>query len=155
MLNQMTLCGRLTRDPELKYTPQNIAVCTITVAVDRDYVKPGQERQADFIDLVCWQKLGEFVSRNFKKGQMITAQGRLQSRKWTDKDGKNRINWEVIGAQVYFAGAAPGTESKAANAVPPATGAAAQAGMPVQRGWPEYNEPGDEFAAIDDDDVPF
>ena len=108
MLNHITLMGRLTRDPELRYTNNNTPVASFTVAVDRDF----QEDGVDFIDCVGWKRTGEFVSKYFQKGQMIVVSGSLQSRKWKDRDGNNRINWEVIADRVYF-GEAKRSESRA------------------------------------------
>ena len=98
MLNHVTLMGRLTRDPELRYTNNNTPVASFTIAVDRDF----QEDGVDFIDCVGWKRTGEFVSKYFQKGQMIVVSGSLQSRKWKDRDGNNRINWEVVADRVYF-----------------------------------------------------
>ena len=103
MLNHITIMGRLTRDPELRRTGSGIAVASFTVAVDRDFSgRDGGEKQTDFIDCVAWRQTGEFVSKYFRKGSMIVVSGRLQSRKWQDRDGNNRTNWEVNADNVYF-----------------------------------------------------
>ena len=103
MLNHITIMGRLTRDPELRSTQSGVSVTSFTVAVDRDFGgRDGGERQTDFIDCVAWRQTGEFVSKYFHKGSMIVVSGRLQSRKWQDRDGNNRTNWEVIADNVYF-----------------------------------------------------
>ena len=102
MLNHITIMGRLTRDPELRYTQSNVPVASITVAVDRDYTAQGQQRETDFIDCVAWRQGGEFVSKYFVKGQMIVVDGRLQSRKWQDRDGNNRTSWEINCDHTYF-----------------------------------------------------
>ncbi len=103
MLNRIVIMGRLTRDPELRRTQSGVAVTTITVAVDRDYQsRDSQEKQTDFIDVVAWRSTAEFVSKYFTKGKMIVVDGSLQSRKWTDKNGQNRISWEVQADNVYF-----------------------------------------------------
>lgn len=155
MLNRIVLMGRLTRDPELRYTPSSVAVCTITLAVERDYAAPDGKRECDFIDVVCWRQNAEFVAKYFHKGQLVAAEGRFQARKWVDKDGRNRVTYEVIADQCYFAERAQqGAQPSGFDQI---TGAAAQAGVPVQRGsWPEYNEPDDGYPQLDDDDdVPF
>lgn len=103
MLNRITLQGRLTKDPELRYTTSGKPVTSITLAVDRDRIV-GETRETDFIDCVTWNGTAEFVSKYFRKGQMVCLSGRLQSRKWTDRDGNNRINWEVSADNVYFCG---------------------------------------------------
>ena len=103
MLNHIVIMGRLTRDPELRTTQAGVSVTSFTVAVDRDFGgRDGGERQTDFIDCVAWRSTGEFVSKYFHKGSMIVVSGRLQSRKWQDRDGNNRTNWEVIADNVYF-----------------------------------------------------
>ena len=103
MLNHITIMGRLTRDPELRYTQSGIPVASFTVAVDRDYTS-GQngERGTDFIDCVAWRQGGEFVSKYFAKGSMIVVSGRLESRKWQDRDGNNRTSWEINVDRSYF-----------------------------------------------------
>ena len=103
MLNHIVIMGRLTRDPELRYTQSQTPVASFTVAVDRDFGgRDGGERQTDFIDCVAWRQTGEFVSKYFHKGSMIVVSGRLQSRKWQDRDGNNRTNWEIVADNVYF-----------------------------------------------------
>lgn len=102
MLNTITVMGRLTRDPELRYTQSQVPVASFTVAVDRDYTPQGQDKQTDFIDCVAWQKTGEFVNKYFRKGSMIVASGSLQSRKWEDREGNKRTSWEINVRNVYF-----------------------------------------------------
>ena len=102
MLNQIIIMGRLTRDPELRRTQSGTAVCSFSVAVDRDFKSQSGEKETDFIDVVAWRQTGEFVSKYFTKGRMIVVSGSLQSRKWQDRNGQNRISWEVIADNVYF-----------------------------------------------------
>ncbi len=103
MLNHIVLMGRLVKDPELRYTQSQVPVASFTVAVDRDFGgRDGSERQTDFIDCVAWRQTGEFVSKYFQKGRMIVVSGRLQSRKWQDREGNNRTSWEVSADNVYF-----------------------------------------------------
>lgn len=103
MLNHIVIMGRLTRDPELRTTQSGVSVTSFTVAVDRDFGgRDGGERQTDFIDCVAWRQTGEFVSKYFHKGSMIVVSGRLQSRKWQDRDGNNRTSWEINADNVYF-----------------------------------------------------
>ena len=103
MLNHITLMGRLTRDPELRYTQSGTAVASFTLAVDRDFAsKEGGERQTDFIDVVAWRQTGEFVSKYFQKGSMAVVTGRLQIRDWQDKEGNKRRSAEVVADNVYF-----------------------------------------------------
>ena len=102
MLNTAILMGRLTTDPELQYTQSNIPVTSFTLAVDRAY-KSGEERQTDFINIVAWRQRAEFVTKYFKKGQLVAVEGSIQTRKYTDKDGKNRTSFEVVANNVHFA----------------------------------------------------
>lgn len=103
MLNYITLMGRLTKNPELRYTQQNTPVASFTLAVDRDYQPGGNERQTDFIDCVAWRKTAEFVSKHFQKGSMAVVSGRLQIRDWTDREGGKRRSAEVAVDNIYFA----------------------------------------------------
>lgn len=102
MLNRISIMGRLTRDPELRRTGSGIAVASFTVAVDRDFTEKDGQRETDFIECVAWRGTGEFVSRNFTKGKMIVVSGRLQIRKWNDKDGNKRSTAEIVADNVYF-----------------------------------------------------
>ena len=102
MLNKAILMGRLTRDPELKYTQGNLPVVQFTVAVERNYSGNGGERQTDFINIVAWRKTAEFVSQWFTKGMMIIVTGNIQSRRWQDKNGNNRTSIEVVADEVQF-----------------------------------------------------
>ncbi len=104
MLNSCTLMGRIVRDPELKHTGSGIAVTSFTIAVDRDFSgKDSGEKETDFVDIVAWRNTAEFVSKYFAKGRMAVVSGRLQMRKWTDKDGNKRTSAEVVAENVYFA----------------------------------------------------
>ena len=103
MLNHIVLMGRLTRDPELRYTQSQIPVASFTLAVDRDFGgRDGGEKQTDFIDIVAWRSTAEFVSKYFTKGSMAVVSGRLQIRAWTDKEGNKRRSAEVVADNVYF-----------------------------------------------------
>ena len=105
MLNHIVIMGRLTRDPELRYTQSQTPVASFTVAVDRDFGgRDGGEKQTDFIDCSAWRQTGEFVSKYFRKGSMIVVSGRLQSRKWQDRDGNSRVNWECQVDDCWFCG---------------------------------------------------
>lgn len=96
--------GRLTRDPEVRYTStNNTLVASFNLAVNRRFTKQGEERQADFINIVAWDKTGEFCSKHFKKGQQVGIIGRLQTRNYDDKDGKKVYVTEVIAEEAYFA----------------------------------------------------
>ena len=102
MLNQITIMGRLTRDPELRRTQSGTAVCSFSVAVDRDFKSQSGEKETDFIDVVAWRSTAEFVAKYFTKGRMAVVEGRLQIRDWQDRDGNKRRSAEVIADNVYF-----------------------------------------------------
>lgn len=103
MLNHIVLMGRLTRDPELRYTQSQTPVASFRIAVDRDFQpRDGGEKQTDFIDVVAWRQTGEFASKYFQKGSMVVVSGRLQIRDWTDRDGNKRTSAEVVADNLYF-----------------------------------------------------
>ena len=103
-MNKVILLGRLTKNPEIRYTQtSNTLVASFTLAVNRRFAKQGEERQADFINIVAWNKTGEFVSKYFKKGQQIALVGRLQIRNYQDNNNQTRYVTEVIAEEVYFA----------------------------------------------------
>lgn len=102
MLNKGILMGRLTRDPELRHTQSGTAVCSFTLAIDRDRKDANGEKQTDFIDCVAWNKQAEFVAQWFSKGMMTIVVGRIQSRKWQDQNGNNRTAIEINCEDVSF-----------------------------------------------------
>ncbi len=103
-MNKVILMGRLTRDPEVRYTQtNNTLVASFSLAVNRRFVRQGEERQADFINIVAWNKQGEFCSKYFKKGQQVGVIGRIQTRNWDDDQGQKHYATEVIAEEVYFA----------------------------------------------------
>ena len=105
MLNKIVIMGRLTRDPELRYTASNTPVASFSLAVDRDFKsKEGGEKETDFIDCVAWRQTGEFAAKYFQKGSMAAVSGRLQLRDWTDKEGNKRRSAEVVADNIYFCG---------------------------------------------------
>ena len=139
MLNHIVLMGRLTRDPELRYTQSQIPVASFTLAVDRDFGgRDGGERQTDFIDIVAWRSTAEFVSKYFTKGSMAAVSGRLQIRDWTDREGGKRRD----------GGDAPR---------PAAPSASAPAHRGSYGGYDNVPQGGSAFSELDDDDgdLPF
>ena len=104
MINRVILMGRLVSDPELKTTGTGISVTSFRIAVDRSYVKSGEDRKADFFDIVCWRGTAEFVCRYFGKGSLVAVEGQLQSRTYQAKDGSNRYVVEVVADNVSFTG---------------------------------------------------
>jgi len=143
-MNKVILMGRLTKDPELRYTSSsNIPVCSYTIAVDRRFAKQGEESQTDFIPIVVWNKTAEFCSKYFKKGSKILLAGRLQVRTWDDTEGKRHWVTEVIADEVHFA------DSKRDSDM---SGSA----MPQKNSAPASQEGTDGFYPLDmDDELPF
>lgn len=143
MLNCAVIMGRLTADPELRQTPSGVSVTRFTVAVDRGYVKAGEERKADFINVVCWRQTAEFVTRYFAKGSMIAVQGSIQTGSY-EKDGIKRSTFEIVADNVSFCGSKSETGTSGAPRATENTAASFSNGSV------------DDFAAIaDDDDLPF
>ena len=113
MLNKSFLMGRLTKDPELRYTQSQTAVTSFSIAVERDAKGKDGEREVDYINCVAWRSTAEFVEKYFHKGSMAIVAGRLQIRNWQDKDGNNRQSAEVVVDNIYFGDSkqtAPATE---------------------------------------------
>lgn len=124
-MNKWIGMGRLTKDPEIRYTgTNNTAKCTFALAVDRRFKKEGEERQVDFINIVAWRKTAEFCSKYFVKGQKVVVVGSLQNRSWEDNEGKKRYITEVVVDEVYFAESAkksdrPLSQSSDSGVIPP------------------------------------
>ncbi len=95
-MNNVSLIGRLTADPELRHTPAGMAVLRFSIAVDRSYTKQGEERQADFINIVAFNQRAEFISKYFTKGQRIAIIGEIRTGSYTDKEGKKRYTFDVV-----------------------------------------------------------
>ncbi len=102
MLNTIILIGRLTRDPEMRYTASGIAVSRFTLAVDRPFTNQQGEKETDFIDIVTWRKLAEVVTNNLGKGRLVAVEGRLQIRPYETQDGQKRRATEVVAKNVRF-----------------------------------------------------
>ncbi len=152
MLNVVALLGRLTADPELRKTPNGVSITTFTLAVNRSYVKQGGERQTDFIDIVAWRTTAEFITKYFKKGQMMALQGSLQTRTYEDKQGNKRKAVEILADNVYFADSkgSGGSGQHSTYSTPDYAGSPASAGPAFSQGAP------DDFAVVDDnEDLPF
>ena len=141
MLNCAVLMGRLVADPELRTTTSGISVTSFRIAVDRSFVRQGEERQADFIDIVAWRQTADFVCRYFRKGSMIAVQGSIQTRAYEDKQGNKRTAVEVVADNVSFCGSkSEGGSAPRANMEAPAFS----------------NGTIDDFSAsADDDELPF
>ena len=109
MINRVVLTGRLTRDPELRYTTTGKAVCNFTLAVDRRF-GGAEERETDFIRIVTWQKLAEVCANHLSKGRMAGVDGRLQIRNYETQEGQRRSMAEVVADNVVFLDRAPGSK---------------------------------------------
>ena len=165
MLNVVALTGRLVEDPELKTITNGVSVCSFRIAVDRDYAPQGQERKADFINVVAWRGTAEFVAKFFRKGQMIAVNGSIQTRQYEDRRGNKRTAVEVVAGSVSFCGSKADQPGEKANPQTyPATSQPPQrdAQTPPQAYQrQEYeqqtftNAGPDDFSAVDFDDLPF
>ena len=140
MLNCAVLMGRLTHDPELKTTPNNVSVTTFRIAVDRNYTKPSEERQTDFLDIVAWRQTADFVTRYFRKGSMIAVQGSIQTRQYEDKQGNKRTAVEIIAENVSFCGSKSENSNTATSYTPNAENAT-------------QGELSGNFESVEDDDL--
>lgn len=118
MLNNVVLMGRLTADPELRQTSTGIEVTSFSIAIDRGYVRQGEERQTDFINCVAWRQTAKFITSYFRKGQMIAVTGSLQTRNYEDKNGNKRVATDVVVANASFCGSKSETGASPANNAP-------------------------------------
>ena len=161
MLNVVAIMGRLVADPELRTTQSGTNVCSFRIACDRNFARQGEQRQADFIDIVAWRQQAEFVSKYFQKGSLIAIEGSLQTRQYQDKNGNNRTAVEVVANNISFAGPKNSNGSNQGgssyqNAAPSYQNAAPARPAAVEAA-PSYSAGhADDFAVIDDsDDLPF
>lgn len=138
-MNSAILMGRLTADPELRTTSSNISFIRFTIAVDRPFQKAGEEKQADFITCIAWRQNADFISKYFRKGQMIAIQGSIQTGSYEDKNGNKRATFEVLVDRAHFCGSKSAGQS--ATFTPPTTS---------QTSVPDITSPD-----FNDDDLPF
>ena len=120
MLNCAIIMGRLTADPELRQTPSGVSVVRFTVAVDRGYVKQGEERQTDFINVVAWRGSADFVAKYFHKGSMIAVQGSIQTGSY-EKDGVKHYTFEIVADNVSFCGGKSDGQNNNSSQIEPQT----------------------------------
>lgn len=118
MINNVTLLGRLTSNPELRATASGISVTSLCIAVDRRYTKDG-EKQTDFINCVAWQSTADFICKYFSKGDAIAITGEIQTRKYKDRDGNNRVAFEIVINNASFCGSNKNGNNAAGNVTPP------------------------------------
>lgn len=153
MLNHVVVMGRLTRDPELRRTQSGAAVTSFSIAVERDFKGQDGEKVTDFFDVTAWRNTAEFVSRYFSKGRMVVVDGRLQSRKWEDRDGNRRTSIEIVADSCYFG------DSKKESSAPPPSEAYPPSGGYGPSGYGDYaGGYGDnQFRELEEDDgeLPF
>lgn len=157
MLNVVAIMGRLVADPELRTTPAGHSVCSFRIACDRSYVQQGQQRQADFIDIVAWRQQADFVSKYFRKGSMIAVEGSLQTRNYQDKNGNNRTAVEVVANNISFAGAKRQDSQSVPSYEQQTTSHVQQAKAAQNAPQPAYTQGSmEDFVVMnDDDDLPF
>lgn len=159
MLNKVILMGRLVDTPELKTTPANVSVCTVRIAVDRDYTDKDGNRPCDFITVVFWRQTAEFVCKYFNKGSMIALVGQVQTRSYKTKEGATRYTTEIVAESASFTGERRDNSNKQAQTqgyyaqqteqAPPPQNAQTQ-----QAPAPQVQEYGDEQTFFSDD-LPF
>ena len=161
MLNVVVLMGRLVADPQLRQTTTGKNVASFRVACDRGRRDANGQNQADFVDVVAWDRSAEFVCRYFQKGSMIAIDGRLQSRNYQDKNGNNRTAIEIVASNINFV--TPKSQNPAAGMGAP------MASAPIPAAPADYSRPAaqpvapaysagsnDDFALIEDEgDLPF
>lgn len=141
MLNMVGLMGRLTYEPEIRVTTSGVSVLRFQIACDRTYQKAGEERKADFIDCVAWRQTAEFIGKYFHKGSMIAIEGTIQTDNYTDKNGNNRKQVEVVANNISFCGSKADNNDNAQAA-------------PTQEYASADNSDFEEIVE-DDDDLPF
>lgn len=161
MLNRIVLIGRLTRDPELRYTPNGVAVATFTLAVDRQFTNSQGERETDFINIVTWRGLAENCANYLKKGRLAAADGRLQIRNYENNEGKKVYVSEVVADNVRFLESSQGSQNSNSNNNQYSSGQASASNQ-ASGGNNEKNRFNDDPFAndgkpidISDDDLPF
>ena len=143
-MNKVILMGRLTKDVEMRQTPNGIAVARFAIAVNRRFKNANGEYDVDFINCIAWRQTGEFIARYFQKGSMIAVVGSIQSRSWDSNDGKKQYAMEVVVDEAYFTG------SKSENSTGSNTDLS-------DSGLDDLNSQyGEDFATIgDEEDPPF
>ncbi len=156
-MNNVSLIGRLTADPELKHTQSGTPMVNFRIAVDRTFVKQGEERQADFITIVAWNKTAEFICKYFAKGRRIALIGEIRTGSYTDKDGNKRYTTDVWANNVEFvdsksdsSSTGSGENRSYSQAAPSSYRQEAPAPAPSYS-----NGDAGDFAMTDDEDLPF
>ena len=157
-MNKVFLIGRLTRDPELRYTGSNTAVATFSIAVNRNYANAQGEREADFINIVVWRKQAENCKNYLNQGSQVAVEGRIQTRNYEDQNGQKRYVTEVVADNVQFLDTKAAREQRANNSsdINPYNLSEAEAPQTRASDIPEdpFKDFGEEIA-LSDDDLPF
>ena len=143
-MNKAILMGRLTKDPEVRFTANNTQITSFSIAVDRRFTKPGEEKQTDFFNIVAWQKLAEFCGKYFQKGRQVLIVGRIQNRTWDDAEGKKHYATDIVADEAYFA------DGKRSD-----DGSAPYSAAPDKNSKGTQSEPAEGFVPSGDDDLPF
>jgi len=160
-MNNVSLIGRLTANPELKHTNNDIATTRFSIAVDRPYSRQGEERQADFINIVAWRQTAEFVCKYFTKGQRIAITGQIRTGSYTDRDGNKRYTFDVQADNVEFCESKKDSGSSYTGGYPGA-GASGNSYSQTSQSQAESQAPSYSNGSADDytdmpsdDDLPF
>lgn len=146
-LNKIIIVGRLTRDPELRYTPAGTAVCSFSLANSKTYTQAGEKKeQTSYFDCIAWSKLGELIAEYCKKGKQIAVEGRLQQRRWDDSEGNKKSKIEIVVENFQFLSGGKSEEQAAEqhNGI----------GTDVTGKAPSFEECSEENP-FSDDDIPF
>ena len=149
MLNNISVMGRLTADPEVRQTPNGVSVCSFTIANDKDFKRDGDA--PNWIDCVAWRNNAEFIGKYFKKGSLIVVTGSLQTRQYQDKNGNNRKATEIVVNQQYFAESKRSAEENQGAAFAPAQSAA----QPAPVSYTSANASDFTVTGDAEDDLPF
>ncbi len=158
-MNKVILMGRLTRDVEMRQTPNGVSLARFSIAVNRRFAGKDAQQQADFINCVAWRQTGEFIARYFRKGSMIAIVGSIQSRSWEGQDGKRQYATEVSVDEAYFTGSKSESGTQGGGNYQNQGGFNASQSRPAQNSEPDFGDDFDMggFSDIDgsEDDLPF
>ncbi|MDC3417712.1 single-stranded DNA-binding protein [Aquibacillus salsiterrae] len=163
MLNRVVLVGRLTRDPDLRYTPNGVAVANFTLAVNRPFSNQQGDREADFINCVVWRRPAENLANFMGKGSLVGVDGRIQTRNFEGQDGKRVYVTEIVADSVQFLESKGGSNQNQGGGGQGSAGQRPNPNQPPQPNYNDYNGPNDENPFkdngepidISDDDLPF
>lgn len=154
-MNKVILMGRLTRDVEMRQTPNGVSLARFSIVVNRRFAGKDAQQQADFINCVAWRQTGEFIAKYFRKGSMIAVAGSIQTRYWDGQDGKRQYATEVVVDEAYFTGEKSDTGGQ--NTSQYSGYPSAPAAQTQQYKQERVQEPTNDFQSIDynEDELPF